>query len=31
VLRKMNLSGFIPPQPEIYRNVQEVVRFMQGN
>jgi phosphonate transport system substrate-binding protein len=31
VLKKMYLTGFIPPQPEIYRNVQEVVRFMQGN
>lgn len=31
VLKKMNLTGFIPPQPDIYRNVQEVVRFMQGN
>ncbi len=31
LLKKMNLTGFISPQPEIYHNVQEVVRFMQDN
>lgn len=31
VLEKMNLDGFVMPQPEIYRPVQEMVRFMQSN
>ncbi len=30
VLEKMNLDGFVMPQPEIYKPVQEMVRFMQG-
>jgi phosphonate transport system substrate-binding protein len=31
VLEKMNLTGFVLPPPNIYRDVQEVVRFMQSN
>jgi len=31
VLEKMNLNGFALPQPEIYRDVQEVVRFMKSH
>jgi phosphonate transport system substrate-binding protein len=31
VLKKMNLDGFALPQPEIYRPVQEIVRYMHGN
>jgi phosphonate transport system substrate-binding protein len=31
VLKKMNLDGFTLPKPEIYRDVQEIVHFMQGN
>jgi phosphonate transport system substrate-binding protein len=30
VLVKMNLDGFVLPQPEIYRDVQEIVRYMQS-
>lgn len=30
VLEKMNLDGFVIPQPEIYKPVREMVRFMQG-
>lgn len=30
VLAKMNLDGFAVPRPEIYRPVQDIVRFMQG-
>jgi phosphonate transport system substrate-binding protein len=30
VLGKMNLDGFVVPQPEIYRDVQEIVHFMQS-
>jgi phosphonate transport system substrate-binding protein len=30
VLKKMNLDGFVLPQPEIYRDVQEIVRYMQN-
>jgi len=31
VLGKMNLDGFALPKPEIYRDVQEIVRFMKSN
>jgi phosphonate transport system substrate-binding protein len=31
VLKKMNLDGFALPQPEIYRPVREIVRFMEAN
>jgi phosphonate transport system substrate-binding protein len=31
VLEKMNLNGFVIPQPELYRDVQDIVRFMQSN
>jgi phosphonate transport system substrate-binding protein len=31
VLKKMNLDGFVMPQPEIYRPVQDIVNFMQGH
>lgn len=31
VLEKMNLNGFVLPQPEIYRDVQDVVRYMKNN
>jgi phosphonate transport system substrate-binding protein len=31
VLKKMNLDGFAIPQPEIYRDVQEIVQFMQSH
>jgi phosphonate transport system substrate-binding protein len=30
VLKKMNLDGFVTPQPEIYRPILEIVRFMQA-
>lgn len=30
LLVKMNLDGFAPPQPEIYRPVREMVRYMKG-
>ena len=30
VLKKMNLDGFALPQPEIYRPVREIIRFMEG-
>jgi len=30
VLRKMNLDGFIKPDPDLYREVAEIVRFMNG-
>ncbi len=30
VLKKMNLDGFVMPQPEIYGPVKEIVKFMQG-
>jgi len=30
VLEKMNLDGFVLPQPEIYRDVQEIVRYMKS-
>jgi phosphonate transport system substrate-binding protein len=30
LLESMNLDGFALPQPEIYRDVQEIVRFMQS-
>lgn len=29
VLKKMNLDGFVLPQPEIYRPVLDIVRFME--
>lgn len=29
VLEKMNLNGFVMPQPELYRPVSAVVRFMK--
>ena len=31
VLEKMNLDGFVSPRAEIYRDVQDMVRFMQGS
>ncbi len=31
VLKKMNLDGFVLPQPEIYRPVQDIVRYMEKN
>ncbi|OYY92387.1 MAG: hypothetical protein B7Y41_16100 [Hydrogenophilales bacterium 28-61-23] len=31
VLEKMNLNGFALPQPEIYRDVQDIVRYMKNN
>lgn len=31
VLEKMNLDGFVMPKPEIYRDVEAVVRAMKGN
>jgi len=31
VLEKMNLDGFVVPQPAIYRDIQEIVRFMKSN
>jgi phosphonate transport system substrate-binding protein len=30
VLNKMNLDGFALPQPELYRPLREMVRFMEG-
>lgn len=30
LLKVMNLDGFVLPQPESYRDVQEIVRFMQS-
>jgi phosphonate transport system substrate-binding protein len=29
VLRQMNLDGFIPPRPELYQPIREVVRYME--
>ncbi len=31
VLEKMNLDGFVMPKPEIYREVESVVRAMKGS
>lgn len=31
LLKKMNLDGFALPHPEIYRDVQEIVQFMQSH
>lgn len=31
VLENMNLDGFVPPQPEIYGPVRDMLRFMQAN